>query len=251
MRNVVLLSGGIDSTVAFALACFRDGPAETTALGISYGQAHINELAFGKQFALRHGATYVQCVIDPSPWKQLPLMTGKTNQDRWVHAMRTGGISDAFLPGRNVAFLGAALAVAGVNGANTIWMGSNKDDWEGFPDCRPPFIHCWEQMASHALARGMHLYAPLVHMTKREIVLLGQSMALDFTQTWSCYRPLHRVTGAIPCGRCDACRLREDALRGPLPTCPWCGEPREEIYRYCGRKACEEKDRAAWAAGAP
>jgi len=126
--------------------------------------------------------------------------------------MQTGGISDAFLPGRNVCFLSCALAVAGVYGARSIWLGATADDAAGFPDCRPPFLHAWQQMASAALAESIHLETPLLDATKRDVVALARAMAIDIDATWSCYRPRYDVTGAAPCGRCDACRLRAEAL---------------------------------------
>jgi len=216
MRNIVLFSGGMDSTVALGLACWRDGVADTTALVLSYGQAHINELSFAREITSLWGVTSVSAIVDPSPWKLLPLCRGTTQQDRDTYAMRTGGISDAFLPGRNVAFLGVALAICGITGADTVWIGANADDATGFPDCRAPFLHAWQQMASHALARPIHLMAPFVEQSKRQIVALGHAMAIDFSRTWSCYRPHRRrdLMGVEPCGRCDACVLRNEALNG-------------------------------------
>jgi len=213
MRNVVLTSGGIDSAVCLALSCFRDGPAETTALGIAYGQRHINELTHARALAQRCGCTWLVSHLDPSPWKRLPLMTGTTASDRPVYAMRGGGVSDAFLPGRNVAFLGIAHMVAGVTGADRVWIGATRDDAAGFPDCRPTFVQAWEEAASLALGRPLALEAPLLELDKRGVVQLARAMALDLEATWSCYRPQDTPRGAVPCGRCDACILRRDALR--------------------------------------
>jgi len=211
-KSVVLFSGGLDSTVALALACWRDGVDEVVAVGISYGQRHINELTHGRAIAARAGVPYVGAVVDPSPWKLLPLATGTTARDRTRYAMQTGGISDAFVPARNVCFLACALAIAGVNGARSIWIGANADDAAGFPDCRPPFLHAWQQMASAALSDSIHLETPLLGLTKREVVTLARALAIDIDATWSCYRPVYRISGTVPCGRCDACRLRADAL---------------------------------------
>ena len=214
-RAVVLLSGGLDSTVALGLACWRHGSHEVVAVGIAYGQAHINEIAHARRIAAGAGVPYVLAHVDPSPWKLLPLLTGTTVTGRDVYAMQTGGVSDAFLPGRNVAFLSTALAVAAVQDADQIWIGANADDAVGFPDCRPPFLWAWQQMASQALGRSVHLEAPLLVYTKRQVVALARRMAIDLDATWSCYRPRHAVTGVEPCGRCDACVLRADAEAGP------------------------------------
>src|SRR5262245_52359895 len=211
-RHVVLLSGGLDSAVACALAAFRDGPADVLALGVAYGQRHINELIHARAFAAAHGVAFVLAHVDPSPWKRLPLTTGTTASNRPVYAMQTGGVSDAFLPGRNVAFLALALSVAGVQGASRIWIGANKDDAARFPDRRPPFLRPWQQMAGAALGRTIHLEAPLLNRTNREVVALARQMALDIDATWSCYRPQADPRGAVPCGCCDACRLRAEAL---------------------------------------
>jgi len=211
-RSVVLYSGGIDSTVALALACWRDGADQVLALGLSYGQRHINELTAARRIAAAAGVRYLGAIIDPSPWKLLPLCTGHTGSDRTRYAMQTGGISDAFLPGRNVCFLAMALAVAAVQDAERIWIGANLDDAAGFPDCRPPFLWAWQQMASHALGRPIHLEAPLLELTKRGVVELARALAIDLDATWSCYRPQYVATGVAPCGRCDACVLRAEAL---------------------------------------
>jgi 7-cyano-7-deazaguanine synthase len=212
-KHVVLLSGGLDSTVALALACWRDGPSAVLAVGVSYGQAHINELEYARAAATRFGAAFFVGRLDPAPWKLLPLLTGETVSDRDVYAMRTGGISDAFLPGRNVAFLSLALSVAGVQGAEHIWLGANADDVAGFPDCRAAFFAAWQQMASAALDRRVTLQTPLAGLTKREVAGLARRLGIDLATTWSCYRPVAGVGGAYPCTRCDACRLRAEAIR--------------------------------------
>ena len=207
-KAVVLFSGGLDSTVALSLACWRHGADQVLALGVAYGQAHINELTYAKRTAATAGVRYVGAHVDPSPWKLLPLLSGTTVTGRDVYAMKTGGISDAFLPGRNVAFLSMALAVAAVQDADQIWSGANADDAAGFPDGRPPFLWAWQQMASHALGRAIHLEAPLLDSSKREIVALARAMAIDLDATWSCYRPRQ----GKPCGTCDACVLRAEAV---------------------------------------
>src|SRR5262245_4316160 len=212
MRNIVLASGGIDSTVALGLACWRDGADEVAAVGIAYGQRHINELTHARRIAGLAGVPYFAVQLDPAPWKLLPLAQGTTATDRDLYAMKTGGVSDAFLPGRNVCFLSAALSVAGITGADSIWIGANGDDAAGFPDCRPPFLLAWQQMPSHALGRPMHLVAPLVELSKRGVVALARRMAIDLDATWSCYRPQNAPSGVQPCGRCDACSLRRDAI---------------------------------------
>jgi 7-cyano-7-deazaguanine synthase len=211
-KHVVLVSGGLDSAVVLHLACWRDGPDEVIACGIAYGQRHINELSHGRELAKQLGVSYFQATVDPSPWKLMPLIRGTTQTGRTVYAMATGGVSDAFLPGRNVAFLSMALAVAGLQDATHIWMGANKDDAVGFPDCRGPFRWAWQQMASQALGRGIHLEAPLIELSKREVVGLARQLHVDIDATWSCYRPQYKVQGIVACGVCDACVLRADAL---------------------------------------
>jgi 7-cyano-7-deazaguanine synthase len=220
-KSVVLLSGGLDSTVALGLACWRDGATEVLAVTLAYGQRHINELTHARAIAAAAGVPCFVMHIDPAPWKLLPLCTGRVALDRTRYAMATGGVSDAFLPGRNVAFLAAALTVAGIQGAERIWIGANADDTAGFPDCRPPFFWAWQQMASHALGRPVHLEAPLLDLTKPKVVALARRMAIDLDATWSCYRPQFAPTGVIQCGRCDACILRAAAIaeeNGPGPA---------------------------------
>jgi len=212
MKSIVLFSGGIDSTVALCLAIYRDGLENVIPVTIAYGQRHINELMFAREMAKELGLTHVTAQLDPSPWKLTPLARGTTASGRSRYAMQTGGVSDAFLPGRNVCFLSLALSFAGINGARSIWLAANQDDAAGFPDCRPPFLYAWQQAASAALGDSIHLETPLIDRTKRQVVQLAVDMAIPLDKTWSCYRPVFKVTGTSPCGRCDACIIRQDAI---------------------------------------
>lgn len=212
-KAVVLFSGGLDSTVVLSLACW--GYQEVHALTFYYGQRHAEELARARSIAAEAGVKHHTGMVDPSIWKLVPLCRsdGEIPEGRTVHAIRDGGVPSTFVPGRNVVFLSHALALAGVLGGADVLIGATREDQIGYPDCRWPFFGAFQEVARIAVPESrIVVRAPLVEMTKREVVALGRSMAIDFDRTWSCYRPLHQPSGSVPCGRCDACVLRQDAL---------------------------------------
>ena len=211
-RAIVLLSGGVDSTVLLGLACWTY--REVHALGFWYGQRHSNELGYAKRIAATAGVPYHQVVIDAALWKQTPLCRGDIPTDRSVFAIRDGGIPSTFVPGRNVVFLSYACSLAMLLGGGAdVLIGATAEDQTGYPDCRPAFVAA---MNAVALTAGngtpVHIRAPLVALPKARVVELGRSMAIDFSHTWSCYQPLYDRAGVEACGRCDACVLRAAAL---------------------------------------
>lgn len=215
-RAVVLLSGGLDSAVLLGLACWTY--QEVHALSFWYGQRHSNEIGFAKRLAATAGVAYHQVTIDAALWKQTPLCgTGELATERTVFAIRDGGIPSSFVPGRNVVFLSYACSLAMLLGGADVLIGATQEDQGGYPDCRPTFLAAMNVVAL-AAANGtrVHIRAPLVSLPKRRVVELGRAMAIDFTQTWSCYRPLYDAAGVQACGRCDACVLRLDALSDQL-----------------------------------
>lgn len=210
-KAVLLLSGGLDSTTLLALAV-SEGYA-IHALSFRYGQRHSAELAAARQAAARYNA--VQHVIADM---DLRLFGGSalTSQaevpkDRPLDA---GGIPVTYVPARNTIFLSFALAWAEVLGAREIFIGVNALDYSGYPDCRPEFIAAFQEMARLATRAGVEdtapvtIRAPLIALSKKQIIELGLSLGVDYSMTASCYDP--RPEGDA-CGHCDACRLR---LRG-------------------------------------
>lgn len=213
---IVLLSGGLDSATALAVAK-RDGYTPF-AMTFRYGQRHSVEIDAARRVASAQGvATHVVVDIDLRAWGGSAL-TGDdaVPKDRDVTA--EGGIPVTYVPARNTIFLSFAVAWAEVVGARAIFIGVNALDYSGYPDCRPEYIAAFQQMANLATRAGVEgayngegglvIEAPLQHLTKTGIIELGRSLGVDYALTTSCYDPEPDGTA---CGRCDACQLR---LRG-------------------------------------
>jgi 7-cyano-7-deazaguanine synthase len=210
---VLLLSGGLDSATVLAWAT-RAGHA-VHALSFRYGQRHAHELERARALAARWTvAKHVVCDIDLRPFGGSAL-TGdlEVPKDRDAEAM-AAGIPVTYVPARNTIFLSFAMAWAETLGAQDVFIGINALDYSGYPDCRPAFLEAFERLADLATRAGvegatqLRVHAPLMTLTKREIIQLGLSLGVDYAMTTSCYDPA--VDGAA-CGRCDACQLR---LRG-------------------------------------
>jgi len=198
-RAIVLLSGGVDSTTALALATQRG--FEVHALSFDYGQRHVVELDAARRVAEHFEvAQHVVVPIDSSVFGGAVLTGGD----------ETPGGADlpaTYVPARNTLFLSYALAWAEVIGAGDIFLGANAEDAEGYPDCREPYLRAFEQMAALGTEAGarLRIRAPLVRLNKREVGELARSLGVPLELTWSCYFP--KGPGR-PCGQCDACRLR-------------------------------------------
>lgn len=205
-RAVVLLSGGLDSTTAAAMAR-REG-WELYALTLRYGQVHAAELEAARRVAASLGVVrHVELAVDLSAFGGSSLVgDGAIPKDQLGDA----GVPSTYVPARNTVFLSLALAWAEVLGAERIVIGVNALDYSGYPDCRPEFIAAFEYLASLATKAGVEgrpltLYTPLQHLTKAGIVRLGTELGVDFSMTHSCYDP---TEGGRPCGHCDSCLLR-------------------------------------------
>ena len=203
---VVLLSGGLDSYTAAAIA--RAEGFRLNALTVRYGQRHATEIESARAVAAWLGvARHVEVDVSLGALGGSSLTTdAPVPKDRPIDPNE---IPSTYVPARNTVFLALALGWAEVLGAHDIVIGVNALDYSGYPDCRPEFIAAFEQLASLATARGVHgerfrIHAPLQMMTKAEIIRRGASLGLDYALTHSCYDP--GPTGA--CGRCDSCVLR-------------------------------------------
>ena len=207
---VLLLSGGLDSTTLLALAV-RDGFA-VHALSFRYGQRHERELEAARWVAARYGAVEHRVAdIDLRLFGGSALTADlPVPKDRSAEAIGAG-VPVTYVPARNTIFLAFALAYAEVVGAADILIGVNALDYSGYPDCRPEYVAAFEHMANLATAaaveggRPLRIRAPLVDMTKAEIVRLGLALGVDYALTTSCYDP---APDGRACGRCDACHLR-------------------------------------------
>jgi 7-cyano-7-deazaguanine synthase len=208
MRAVLLLSGGLDSYTAGAIAA-GDGYA-LYALSVRYGQLHALEIEAARRVAVALGVVrHAELSVDLASFGGSALVgAGPIPKDRDVSAV--SDIPSTYVPARNTVFLSLALAWAEVIGAEAIVLGVNALDYSGYPDCRPEYLAAFERLAALATKAGVEgapprILAPLISMSKAEIVRAGLALGLDYGLTHSCYDP---APDGRPCGRCDSCLLR-------------------------------------------
>jgi 7-cyano-7-deazaguanine synthase len=224
-KAVVLLSGGLDSATALAVA--RAEGYECFALSFDYGQRHARELESAVKLAAALGARRhltlrldLRAIGGSALTGDLPVPKGRSD------AAIGEGIPVTYVPARNTIFLSHALAWAEVLGAEDIFIGVNALDYSGYPDCRPEFIEAFERLANLATQAGVEgrsrfrVHAPLITLTKAQIVARAYELGVDLSLTWSCYEP---ESDGRACGRCDSCLLRrkgfaEAHLADPVPT---------------------------------
>ena len=218
-RAVVLLSGGLDSATCLAIA--RDMGFETYALSVAYGQRHAAELAASKRVAQVLGAREHRTAS-----VELGQFGGSALTDPGIAVpldQDNTGIPVTYVPARNTVMLSIALAWAEVLGANDIFVGVNAVDYSGYPDCRPVFIEAFEHMARLATKVGvegaqLHIHAPLIELSKADIIRRGTALGVDYGLTVTCYQA---DDDGRACGRCEACRLRAAGFKAagvPDPT---------------------------------
>jgi 7-cyano-7-deazaguanine synthase len=207
VKAVLLLSGGLDSYTAGAMAR-RDG-FELYALTVRYGQVHAREVTAARDVAKNLGvARHIELDVDLAAFGGSTLVgDGAIPKDRDLDETV---IPSTYVPARNTIFLSLALGWAEVVAARTIVLGVNALDYSGYPDCRPEYLAAFERLASLATKAGvegrpMEIRAPLIRMSKAEIIRAGMDLGLDYGLTHSCYDP---DPSGIPCQRCDSCRLR-------------------------------------------
>jgi len=206
-RAVVLLSGGLDSYTAAALA--RADGFELYALTVAYGQRHAVELEAARRVARALGVVrHVELPLDLAAFGGSALTgSGDVPKER---SLDEPGIPTTYVPARNTVFLALALAWAESLGARDLVIGVNAVDYSGYPDCRPAFITAFESLAAVATRAGVEgarfrVHTPLIDLSKADIIRRGVALGLDYGLTHSCYDP--GADGA-PCRRCDSCRLR-------------------------------------------
>lgn len=211
---ISLLSGGLDSSVATAVA-ISEG-YEVIALSFNYGQRHVRELEAARRIAnLLNAREHFEVKLSLDAWGGSALTDARI-------AVPTSGTSSnviptTYVPARNTIFLSVALSIAEARQAEAIFLGINEVDYSGYPDCREAYLEAFQHLADLATkagveGRGVRLRAPLLHLSKVEIVRLGLSLGVPILETYSCYQ------GGDPCGLCDACRIRDSAfLEAGLP----------------------------------
>lgn len=219
-RAVVLLSGGLDSATAAAIG--RSEGFDLYALTVAYGQRHGCEIESARAVARALGVVrHVELQVDLSAFGGSALTDAiEVPKDRDLEA---SDIPSTYVPARNTVFLALALAWAETLGAQDIYIGVNALDYSGYPDCRPEFVEAFERLAGLATKAGvegarLRIHAPLMRMTKAEIIRRGLALGVDYGLTHSCYDP---DASGRPCGHCDSCLLRakgfaEAGVRDPV-----------------------------------
>ena len=205
---VVLLSGGLDSATVLAIA--SDRGFNCHALSVDYGQRHRSELLAAQKVAESMSAKLKTVRLDLRTFGGSAL-----TDDIDVPVEESEGIPVTYVPARNTIMLSLALAWAEVLGAGDIFIGVNAVDYSGYPDCRPAFIEAFERLANLATKAGVEgqafrVHAPLIQMSKAEIIRAGIQLGVDYALTVSCYQADER---GMACGRCESCRLRAEGFR--------------------------------------
>jgi len=209
-KAVVLLSGGLDSATTLAIA--QQADFDCYALSFDYGQRHRCELTAAGKIAEQAGVSAHKTIT-----LNLNEIGGSALTDDSISVPKTAseGIPVTYVPARNTVFLSLALGWAEVLGANDIFIGVNAVDYSGYPDCRPEFIEAFQRVANLATRAGvqgqkMSINAPLIHLTKSQIIQRGTALGVDYSLTISCYDP---DKSGKACGDCDSCRLRREGFR--------------------------------------
>ncbi len=207
--HLVVLSGGLDSTVCLALAADEEHPSEPlVALTFDYGQRHRVELERAASIAAHYGADHLLVRLDASQWGGSALTDDTIDVPDAGRADDDTAIPVTYVPARNLIFLAVAMGVAEARDLDAVSIGVNALDYSGYPDCRPAFIASFAATAQLATKRGVEgrpvqIRTPLLDKSKADIVRLGIAVDAPLELTWSCYRG-----GDQPCGTCDACDLR-------------------------------------------
>jgi len=210
-KAVVLVSGGLDSATTLAIA--KDEGYSCFALSFDYGQRHVSELEASERVTNSIGVTEHKTInLD------LGTIGGSALTEAGIDVPKNGVEEDTipvtYVPARNTVFLSLALGWAEVLGAQDIFIGVNAVDYSGYPDCRPEFIEAFEQLATLATKAGVegtpwHIHAPLIELSKADIIRRGTALGVDYSQTISCY---DADAKGRACGVCDSCRLRSDGF---------------------------------------
>jgi len=215
MKAIVLLSGGIDSSVMLALALEKG--RECIAISFNYGQRHQVELDAAHAIAKHYGVTHHVVKIDCTAFTSSSLLKDSQvipSTDRTVTDIESAGIPSTYVPGRNTIFIAYAISFAEAFAATEIYIGANAMDIKPYPDCRPAFFNAFQELINVATKQAVEgkapqLITPLQEWDKTKIIQEGRRLGVPLELTFSCYSPLPNQS---PCLRCDACVLRQAAL---------------------------------------
>jgi len=207
VRAVVLLSGGLDSATILAIA--KGQGRACHALSFIYGQRHEIELAAARRVAAAAGVE--EHIVFPIDLRLFGGSALTDDLDVPKDAVGAPGIPITYVPARNTIFLAIALGLAEARGAEEIWLGVNAVDYSGYPDCRPEFLDAFQRVIVTGTRSGVErgeprIVAPLLEMTKAEIIRRGMELDVDYSMTHSCYDP---DANGLACGHCDSCLLRK------------------------------------------
>lgn len=210
---IVLVSGGLDSATALAMA--RAGGYRLRALTFDYGQRHRVELEAAERVA--HAAGCIEHVVFRMDFRVLggSSLTSGAPVPKDGAAPGEGGIPSTYVPARNTVFLAIAAGMAEARASRHLFVGVNAVDYSGYPDCRPAFVVAMEEAVAQGTKCGVagdriRIHAPLIHLTKAQIIREGLGLGVDYALTHSCYDPSDE---GLACGRCDSCRIRADGFR--------------------------------------
>ena len=207
---IALLSGGLDSATAAALALEQG--SRVIGLSFDYGQRHRRELDAAAAVAQQLGLAEHHCIaVNLASWGGSALTDASISIPS--EGVQEGGIPTTYVPGRNTVFIAIGLSLAEARGAERLVLGVNAVDYSGYPDCRPDYLATFQELADLASkigreGHGTQLWSPLVHWSKTRIVEEALRLNVPIEATWSCYSG-----GTHPCGVCDSCRIRDEALR--------------------------------------
>jgi 7-cyano-7-deazaguanine synthase len=212
---IVLLSGGLDSMVVAGLA--REAGYDLIALTIDYNQRHRIELDSAATIAAHLGA--IEHIVLPLDLTRFGGSALTADIAVPKEGVEENAIPVTYVPARNTIFLSLCLGLAEARGARDLWIGVNALDYSGYPDCRPDFIRAFEGMAnlatkvgveSHQESTRFRVHAPIIQMSKAQIIQTGMSLGVDFSQTVSCYQASPE---GLACGQCESCRLRKEGFK--------------------------------------
>lgn len=209
-KAVVLFSGGLDSTTVLVYA-LKQG-YDVYPLTFSYGQRHAIEIKQSERTLEKYGLLNRQTIfsIDLTPFVNCSLI----NKNLEVPEFAENRIPSTYVPSRNIIFLSIASGMAETLGAEKIFIGVNSVDYSGYPDCRPEFVEAFNKTIAvgtkQGVESGIEVAAPILNMSKKEIIELGMSLQVDYSLTHSCYNP---TPDGLSCGVCDSCRLRLEGFR--------------------------------------
>jgi len=209
-KAVVLFSGGLDSTTVLVYA-LKQG-YDVYPLTFSYGQRHAVEIKQSERTLEKYGLMQRQTIfsIDLTPFVNCSLI----NKNLEVPEFAENRIPSTYVPSRNIIFLSIASGLAETLGAEKIFIGVNSVDYSGYPDCRPEFVDAFNKTIAvgtkQGVESGIKVEAPILNMSKKEIIELGMSLGVDYSLTHSCYNP---TPDGLSCGVCDSCRLRLEGFR--------------------------------------